>query len=246
VGSGRRTVMRSKGTAGALTLSVASMLALTAQPASATGPSTLSFSGYTWIIKSGPHRQGPGPNYFSASNSWVDTQGHLHLAITKQGTEWTVGEVYGAQSLGYGTYTWVVGSRVDNIDPNMVLGLFTWANPAAHHHREIDVEVSRWNKPTDPTNAQFVVQPYFRKHNLVRITEGPTVPATFSFHWTATSLTFYAPGATPVTWNYTGKSRPPAGGGVVADMNFWLNNGQSPMYGGGGEVVIDSFTFTPG
>ena len=222
------------------------MVVISASPASAVAPGTLVFSGRTWVVKSGPNRMGPGPNYFSASNSWVDAQGHLHLAITKVGSRWTVGEVYGASSLGYGTYTWVLGTRVDNLDPNMVLGLFTWANPRAYHHREIDIEASRWDNAADPTNAQFVVQPYRHEGNLVRITEGPSVPTTLSFHWTATSLKFSATGASPRTWIYSGKNRPPSGGGVVPDMNFWLNQGHAPMHGADAFVVIDSFTFTPG
>ena len=226
---------------------VATLVVLTTTssgPVGASTPNTLSFSGYTWTIKSGPHKMGPGPNYFSQSNAWVDDQGHLHLAITKSGTHWTVGEVYATTSLGYGTYTWVVDSRVDELDPNMVLGLFTYANARAYHHREIDVEASRWGNIFDPTNAQFVVQPSGRRGNLLRITEQPTLPATFSFRWTATSLTFSAPDATPSTWTYAGKNRPPAGG-ELADMNLWLMSGRAPAFGAGASVVIDSFTFTP-
>lgn len=214
------------------------------RPASAGTPGTLSFSGYTWIVKAGAHRMGPGPNYFAASNAWVDDQGRLHLAITKSGSHWTVGEVYASHSLGYGTYTWVVDTRVDNLDPNMVLGLFTYANARAYHHREIDVEASRWSNIFDHTNAQFVVQPSGRRGNLVRITEQPTLPATFSFRWTATSLTFSASNASPTRWTYTGKNRPPAGG-ERADMNFWLSGGRAPAFGAGASVVIRSFTFTP-
>ncbi|HTT87311.1 MAG TPA: hypothetical protein VMF60_08090 [Acidimicrobiales bacterium] len=213
-------------------------------PASAGAPGTLSFSGYTWTVKSGPHRMGPGPNYFASSNAWVDSEGRLHLAITKVGSQWTVGEVYATRSLGYGTYTWVLDTRVDNLDPNMVLGLFTYANARAYHHREIDVEASRWRNIVDHTNAQFVVQPSGRRHNLLRITEQPTLPATFSFRWTATSLTFSAPNASPSAWTYTGKNRPPAGG-ELADMNFWLTGGRAPAFGTGASVIIRSFTFTP-
>jgi hypothetical protein len=222
----------------------ATVLSTVGPPASAATPTTLSFSGRTWTIKSGTHRMGPGPNYFSASDAWVDGAGHLHLAITKVGTRWTVGEVYATRSLGYGTYTWVLASRVDNLDPNMVLGLFTYANKRAFHHREIDIEASRWGNASDPTNAQFVVQPFAHAGNLRRITEHATLPTTVSFRWTATSLSFSAPGASPASWMYTGANRPPAGG-ELADMNFWLNGGHAPLHGVGSQVVIDSFTFTP-
>jgi hypothetical protein len=206
---------------------------------------TLTFSGYTWTIKkSGSHRVGPGPNYFSRKNAWVDSSGRLHLAITKVGRHWAVGEVVNTRSLGFGTYTWVLASRVDNLDPNMVLGLFTYDSNPAFNNREIDIEASRWGNASDPTNAQFVVQPYAPAGNLLRITQGPSLPATLSFTWTSTGLSFSAPGASPSKWTYTGPDNPPAGPSL-ADMNFWLNSGHAPVHGLGAQVIIQSFTFTP-
>jgi hypothetical protein len=214
-------------------------------PAAAAPHNTLSFSGYSWTIKkSGGRKVGPGPNYFVNKNAWVDGFGRLHLAIAKVGRHWTVGEVVNTRSLGYGTYTWVLASRVDNLDPNMVLGLFTYDSDPAFNNREIDIEASRWGNASDPTNAQFVVQPYTTAGNLVRITQGSSVPATLSFTWTATGLSFSAPGASPASWTYTGSNRPP-NGAAFADINFWLNSGHAPLHGLGAQVIIQSFTFTP-
>jgi hypothetical protein len=216
-----------------------------ATPAAAS-PRTLSFSGYTWTIKTSTRRVGPGPNYFSKKNAWVDGFGQLHLAITKSRRHWTVGEVVNTRSLGYGTYTWVLGSRVDNLDPNMVLGLFTYDSvDPSFNNREIDIEASRWGNASDPTNAQFVVQPYTTVGNVMRITQGPSVPTTLSFTWTATRLSFSAPGASPASWTYTGSDNPPLGA-ALADMNLWLDRGHAPMFGAGAEVIVQSFTFTPG
>jgi hypothetical protein len=215
-------------------------------PAAAAAHRTLSFSGYTWTVKSSSGRVGPGPNYFSKKNAWVDSLGRLHLAITKVRRHWVVGEVVNTLSLGYGTYTWALDTRVDNLDPNMVLGLFTYDSlSSAFNNREIDIEASRWGNASDPTNAQFVVQPYATVGNLTRITQSPSVPATFSFTWTATGLTFSAPGASPTSWTYSGSDRPPAGG-EHPDMNFWLNGGHAPEYRQGATVIVQSFTFTPG
>ncbi|HUY22624.1 MAG TPA: hypothetical protein VMV22_09810 [Acidimicrobiales bacterium] len=225
---------------------VALVLVTPARPAAAVARRTLSFSGYTWTVKSNAHRLGPGPNYFSKKNAWVDSLGRLHLVITKAKRHWTVGEVVNTRSLGYGTYTWVLDSRVDDLDPDMVLGLFTydWTSPQ-FNYREIDIEASRWGDPFDPTNAQFVVQPYAHTGNLTRVTLGSSLPTTLSFHWTASGLSFSAPGASPSSWTYTGADRPPAGG-EVPDINFWLRGGHAPMNGHGAEVVVRSFTFTPG
>ena len=213
--------------------------------ASAAPHNTLKFSGYTWTIKkSGGNRVGPGPNYFAKKNAYVDSFGRLHLAITKVGRHWAVGEVVNTRSLGYGTYKWVLASRVDNLDPNMVLGLFTYDSDPSFNHREIDIEASRWGNALDPTNAQFVVQPYPPTGNLKRITQSSALPATLSFTWTASGLSFSAPGASPSTWTYTGPNRPP-NGAALADMNFWLNSGHAPVHGQGAQVIIQSFTFTP-
>jgi hypothetical protein len=222
------------------------VLVTSATPASAAAHRTLLFSGYTWSVKSSAGRVGPGPNYFSKKNAWVDSLGRLHLAITKVRRHWVVGEVVNTRSLGSGTYTWVLDSRVDNLDPNMVLGLFTYDSlSSAFNNREIDIEASRWGNASDPTDAQFVVQPYAADGNLTRITQGPWVPATFSFSWTATGLSFSAQGASPASWTYAGPNRPPAGG-EQADMNFWLNGGHAPKDGQGAAVIVQSFTFTPG
>lgn len=221
------------------------VLETSATPAAAVAHRTISFSGYTWTIKTSTGRVGPGPNYFSKKNAWVDGLGQLHLAITKVRRHWVVGEVVNTRSLGFGTYKWVLASRVDNLDPSMVLGLFTYdsADPS-FNNREIDIEASRWGNASDPTNADFVVQPYATAGNLVRFTQGSAVPATLSFTWTATSVSFAAPGASPSSWTYTGPDTPPAGA-ALADINFWLQSGHAPQYGQGAQVIIQSFTFTP-
>ena len=227
-----------------LVLDASASSAASASVVSAATRGTLSFSGYTWsIARSGGRKVGPGPNYFGKKNAWVDTFGRLHLVVTKVGRHWTVGEVDNTHSLGYGTYTWVLASRLDNLDPNMVLGLFTYDSDPAFNNREIDIEVSRWGNALDPTNAQFVVQPYAHPGNLQRITQGPTMPSTLSFTWTATGISFSAPGASPATWTYTGPDSPPDGA-ASPDINFWLNGGHAPAHGQGAQVIVQSFTFT--
>ena len=221
------------------------VLGTSGTPAAAVAHRTISFSGYTWTIKTSTRRVGPGPNYFSKKNAWVDGLGQLHLAITKVRRHWVVGEVVNTQSLGFGTYTWVLASRVENLDPSMVLGLFTYdsADPS-FNNREIDIEASRWGNASDPTNADFVVQPYSTAGNEIRTTQGSSLPATFSFTWTGTSVSFSAPGASPSSWTYTGPDVPP-NGAALADINFWLQSGHAPQYGQGAQVIIKSFTFTP-
>lgn len=152
---------------------VAALLTASAYAARPSPARSIEFSGCTWDVKSSAGKVGPGPNYFSNSpdNVWVDDAGRLHLKLTRSKGRWYAAEVVNRQSLGRGTYTWVLDSPVDSLDPNVVLGLFTWNDDPAYHHRELDIEFARWGNAADPTNGQFVVQPYDHTGNLVRITQ---------------------------------------------------------------------------
>jgi hypothetical protein len=112
---------------------------------------------------------GPGHNSFSGNskNVWVDGQDRLHLAITHRRRIWWASEILSRASLGSGTYTFTLDSRVDRFDPNVVVGLFTWSDRPIYHHQEIDVELTRWGDPT-MRNSQFLVQPYQHDGNLHR------------------------------------------------------------------------------
>ena len=131
-------------------------------PAPYPGPRWLSFSGYDWWVKTSAGQVGPGPNYFSDStnNVWLDGQGQLHLRITNRSNQWQCAELVSARTFGYGSYRFQLASPADNLNPNAVLGLFTWSDDPAYADREIDIECSRWGNAADPNNAQFVVQPY--------------------------------------------------------------------------------------
>jgi hypothetical protein len=98
------------------------------------------FSSYDWWVKTGSGLLGPGPNYFSdgTNNVWLDTNGFLHLRITQASNQWQCAEIISARTFGYGSYRFELDSIVDNLDPNIVLGLFTWSDDPAYADREID------------------------------------------------------------------------------------------------------------
>ena len=200
-------------------------------------------------MESSRSQAGPGPNYFSASteNVWVDTSGRLHLRITLRNGRWNCAEIIGADSFGYGTYTFRIGSPVDALDPNVVLGLFTWSDKAAYAHREVDVEFARWGNPTDPTNAQYVVQPYDAADHLHRLTQpAGASPTVHDFRWMPGRLDFSSYDLTGWShaWSHAGSDVPKPGGENVR-LNLWLFGGAAPTNGREVEVVIDSFTFAP-
>jgi hypothetical protein len=208
------------------------------------GPTILAFDGYQWLVKSSARRIGPGPNLFATSNAWVDGAG-LHLRIAKVNGKWNAAEVINQASLGRGTYSWTVTGDLAVLDRNAVLGLFTWNDDPAFNHRELDVEFSRWGNAADPTNGQFVVQPYDGPGNLQRITlAAGAAPSTHGFTWGTDRVDFFSPSASPSAWSYTGPDVPQPGG-ENARMNLWLFRGAAPSDGRSVEVVIRSFTFTP-
>ena len=208
---------------------------------------TVSFSDFTWAVKSSHGKVGPGPNDFSSSsqNVWVDGQGRLHLAITRSRNRWYCAEVLATRSFGYGTYTFTLDSPVDALDPNVTLGLFTWSDNPAYAHRELDVEYARWGNASDPTNGQYVVQPYDASGHLRRITQQAVSSSTVSFDWQAGSVAFSSSNAAPAAWTYTG-SDVPVPGDEVPHLNLWLYRGSAPANGQPVEIVVRSFTFTPG
>ena len=211
------------------------------------GPSTISFSGYDWSVKSYSRKIGPGPNLFAANNVSVDAGGRLHLRIQRSGNRWTCAEVIANASLGYGTYTWVIDSTA-NLDPNAVLGMFTWHDDPAYAHRELDIELARWGNAADPTNGQYVVQPYDAPNHLARFTQPATAAGTVhSFTWAPGRVDFVsrtASGELIAQYSYIGADVP-VPGGENPRINLWLFRGSAPQSGQAQEVVFRSFTFAP-
>ena len=109
---------------------------------------TIKFSGFEWLIKDSKNRiTGPGKNYFSSSteNVWVDTLGRLHLKITQRNDKWYSSEVRLTQSLGYGKYIFHLDSLPQELDKDMVIGLFMYDHlDTGNFHKEIDIEFSKW------------------------------------------------------------------------------------------------------
>ncbi|MDA1014628.1 MAG: glycoside hydrolase family 16 protein [Planctomycetota bacterium] len=220
------------------------------------GPRSISFAGYNWTVKSSNNTVGPGPNYFSNSenNVWVDELGRLHMKITRQGKKWYAAEVICQESFGHGAYDFYLDSRVDDLDPNVVLGLFTWHDDPAFAHREIDIEFARWGNATDPTNAQYVVQPWDAADHLVRFTQPNVAQSTHSFNWLPNSVWFQSLVGHRVTPEvpedvisstaYNGSDIPQPGG-ENARINLWLMQGKAPTDRTEIEVIIADFKFTP-
>jgi len=235
-----------------LTLALASTLVVagTALAAGKPGyPDKVTWGGLSWQVKTSTAAVGPGPNIFARANVSVDASGFLHLRIQKDSSNrWTTAEVIGPTSYGYGTYTFTVATPLDQFDPNVVLGLFTWSDKAPYAHREIDFEAARWGSATDPTNSQFVVQPYDKPDHLRRFTATSAVRTAQQFTWRAGSVAFVSrrldTNQMVFSCTYIGTDVPKPGDERVR-LNLWLFQGAAPTNGQPVEVVVESFTFVP-
>jgi hypothetical protein len=217
---------------------------------------SLSFAGYDWQVKYSEDRVGPGPNFFSNKKEdvFVDEEGRLHLRIVNRDGHWYTTEVVNTENLGYGLYTFHLVTPVDQLDPNIVLGLFTWDdNAPEENYREIDIEFSRWGQPEND-NAQYVAQPYYKTANIHRfnVVLGNQT-STHSFLWQPDGILFQSSygyqAATPFpadiqSWFYEGTDNPPPGDENIR-MNLWLRDGKPPLDAQDSEVIVSNFSFIP-
>jgi len=107
----------------------------------------------------------PGKNVWSSSPTNVSTDAEgLHLAITREGSNpqsWRCAEVFTEEPFGYGEYVFYMTARPDRIaeiDPRLVLGLFSFVKKA--HKNEIDIEFTgSFEGSEDGYRLYFAVQP---------------------------------------------------------------------------------------
>jgi hypothetical protein len=208
----------------------------------------IQFSGITWNVRNGSG--GPGPNLWSDSpNSvWVDADGQLHLKIRKAGSLYYCSEVYTQQSFGHGEYRFYVAGNMENYDPEIVVGLFTYETDT----REIDIEFSRWGNPANMA-GWYTVQPVVAGNQQNFAMNQASDSTTHKFTWGSSNIFFQSyqeHSATLPTaenlikeWNYTGNYIPPVGNERL-HINFWLFGGHSPVNQQEAELVITS-VFVP-
>lgn len=206
----------------------------------------INFSGYEWIVRtSKDKKEGPGPNLFSDSeeNVWIDDEGRLHLKIVQRNGYWYCAGVTLKHSQGHKKYVFYLASRVDQLDKNVVGGLFTYKND----EEEIDIEFSRWSD-AGQQNSQFAIQPTVNVGNKFRYeTALKSNKSTHFFDWKVSQIQFgsyqghtLTPSAEDIIqkWTYTGDDIPPLNDERLK-MNLWLFKGQSPSNGQPSEMIIE-------
>lgn len=214
---------------------------------------TIQFSGYTWYVKkSGSTKQGPGPNYWSANNVWVDANGWLHLKISKANGKWKCAEIWSQQNFGYGAYQWQVEGRVDQLDKNVVLGLFNYSGNDGFD--EMDIEFARWGNVRYP-NLNYTVWPAEAGYNNFSYTQEFSLTGTYTTHRfirSSNSVVFKSMhGFTNTDTNLFATAtctQPPNSISALAmpvHLNLWLFKGMAPSDGKSVEIIIHSFKYIP-
>jgi hypothetical protein len=215
----------------------------------------IEFGGYEWHVRSSNELQDPGPNYFSDTpdHVWVDENGSLHLrAAPAADGRWYGVEVESAASPGYGTYVFTLGSRLDHLDPNVAVGLFTWSDDPAENHRELDIEFASFGEPP-PRAGRYTRQPYQDPGNVYLFAPPATDTSAHSLEWRASEVRFQswtgasdpAAAAAQVVARHTFVGNIPTPGGEHIHMNVWLDKGEAPTNGQPVDIVVTGFTFIP-
>jgi len=219
-----------------------------AKGASSPPSASLRFSGYEWRIRDVASSRGGG-NIYDPGNAWTDMSGALHLRIAKASGKWACAEVSLTQSLGYGTYSFVV-RETSHLEPGAVFGMFTWDYSAAdQNYGETAIEISQWGDPASK-NAQYVVQPYYVPANVERFT-APSGVLTHSFRWEPGRMTFRTVrgpqtdrGKRPVAEHVFASGVPSPGIESVRTNLYVFREARIPLENGA-EVVVEKFEYLP-
>jgi hypothetical protein len=218
----------------------------------------IEFGGYTWEVRSGSG--GPGPNTFVASNVSLDANGYLHLKISHDKSKWTTAEVFTDARLGFGTYQFKIIGRPDQLDTNVVLGLFNYTTPdvGPDGTNEIDIEFATWGDPT-AEHGNWTVWPAVQQSGINATTysydttlTGDT--STHRFQWTSRQVYYeslYGLSDDEIglfrTWTFAPADyvlRVPQHP-LPVHMNLWLLNGHAPTNGQDVDITIAEFRYIP-
>lgn len=168
---------------------------------------------------------------------------------------------------GYGTYLVAAHTAggFDKLANNCCFGAFIYRFDAdgtqVNAHHELDmVEISRWGKLSDKTNAQFTLQPWeANNRNVHRITltdsgdvtlvmhwPGPGVPVTFNAYYGIYDLS-NLPATPDVTWTTAADQNVfiPTDGCQTVHLNLWREPANVVTPTGNQEVVVKKFQYKP-
>lgn len=209
---------------------------------------TIKFSGRTWHVR-GVGRGGPGPNEWDPKQVWLDKSGYLHLRVSQIDGKWRCAELGTTERLGFGTYRFEIEGRVDQLDKNVVLGLFHYPTPdvGPDATNEIDIEFARWGDATAPI-GNYTVWPLSADTKRYTHSFEPKLKGTRSVHsytWTKNSIRFESPNTGVVEYKPANPEQVIAQKPMPLNLNLWLFEGNAPSDGKPIEIIIRSVRYTP-
>ena len=248
------------GVSGSLSHSTTATLTVTAN----TG-GTISWMGHSWDITPSGTPIGGAETGNTATcksdpaNISVDANGFLHLKITSAGTG---SEMFTHDFLGFGTYQWQIqGNNIYNMDPQVVLGPFTYGPQAGigvDGENELDMEWSKWDGTVGNNTFDFTFYPstgngglgasFFSQQPLAATASGFT---TARLHWGSTQVAgTIMDGLQPIgttanvtyTQTFNGNTTTVPQDAVPLGVNLWCF-GPKPAHNW--EIIIQSFQFAP-
>lgn len=214
------------------------------------------FGGLQWQART-QGLSGPGPNVWNACNAWLETDG-LHLRIDRIGGVWTTAEVFTTDVVGYGRIEMEVASPVHALDPNVVLGLFTYPGGGLDGLHEIDIELARFGATAaNAPNLNYVVYSGSgAKGTIGKCASRWELPVAASVHrflWSPSAVSFQSFDKTSIASNtvpYRAWTFVPTGAFTISSgrwplyLNLWLYGGKAPVNGQPVEVVIRRVTYS--
>ncbi|MBC8142034.1 MAG: glycoside hydrolase family 16 protein [Armatimonadetes bacterium] len=221
---------------------------------------TIRFSGYDWEIRE-QGKSGPGPNYWNPKNVWVDKNGYLHLRITRgngaKKNEWHCAELNTKQKFGMGEYVFETAGRIDQLDRNVVLGLFDYPvfGEVPMLTNEIDIEFARWGNAAYP-NGNFTIYPATGKrgtndshtfeYSLAGMPSDVVAAHRFTRSAKSVALATSVRNKTLAQWTFAPtEARFVPQKPLAIHINLWLFEGNAPTDNKPVEIIIRNFVFTP-
>ena len=229
-------------------------LLIAAAPSAQAAYPTILWCGHQWsVVTSGM----AGGNQGSANTVFVDANGYLHMKITQVQGQWLCAELFTTDLMAFGTYQWWVNARLDQLDPNVVFGLYPYGPEAAvgtGGTNEIDVEFAKWGN-VGYANADWVVYPAVPWGTKSALLYNFTLTGSFTtsrFTWSSSGVTFWLMGGRQplgttanVMKTWTANPGDPLNNvpqqALPVGMNLWLYGGAAPTNGLPVEIIIYSF-----
>ncbi len=218
----------------------------------------IQWAGRAWRVR--PWPGGPGPNDWCDTPDcvWVDESGALHLTIRHINGKWYASEVNTVDFTNLGEHRFYVEGPIDQLAPDVVLGLFLYSNIQDDDVEELDVEFSRWGD-TDPDADEGWYTTWSQNDIGDQYSFDVALEDAYSTHaidWQTNEVDFESlqgfhaqapdPSAIIAQWQTTTPAVIPAPEDEMRiHINLWLMNGWPPTDGQEVEIVIHDLDAPP-